>query len=106
MSDQEYKQHIVNICKRIIREKLINIVRDTDKEEIVFKIQINPIEWYMEMDDDVKFNVEYNLQNLFKPLIIEAIKKYNESIEEGEEEGEEREEEKKILSNCNKRQKT
>lgn len=82
MSDQEYKQHIVNICKRIIREKLINIVRDTDKEEIVFKIQINPIEWYMEMDDDVKFNVEYNLQIILKPIIIKAINDYYKSKEE------------------------
>ena len=72
MSNDEYKQYISEICNRIIKEKIINIVKDRNSKQIVFKIQINPVEWYMEMDDDVKFNVEYNLQNLFKPLIIEA----------------------------------
>ena len=82
MSDDEYKQYISEICNRIIREKLINIVKDRNSQQIVFKIQINPAEWYMEMDDDIKFNVEYNLQILFKPLIIEAINEYNASKEE------------------------
>ena len=82
MSDDEYKQYISEICNRVIREKLINIIKDRNSEEVVFKIQINPVEWYMEMDDDVKFNVEYNLQILFKPLIIEAINEYNKNIEQ------------------------
>lgn len=82
MSDDEYKQYISEICNRVIREKLINIIKDRNSEQIVFKIQINPAEWYMEMDDDVKFNVEYNLQTLFKPLIIEAINEYNKNIEQ------------------------
>ena len=82
MSDDEYKQYISEICNRIIKEKLINIVKDRNSQQIVFKIQINPAEWYMEMDDDVKFNVEYNLQILFKPLIIEALKEYSETRED------------------------
>lgn len=82
MSDDEYKQYISEICNRIIKEKLINIIKDRNSEQVVFKIQINPVEWYMEMDDDVKFNVEYNLQTLFKPLIIEAINEYNQNIEQ------------------------
>ena len=82
MSDNEYKKYISEICNRIIKEKLISIVKDRNSQQIVFKIQINPAEWYMEMDDDIKFNVEYNLQILFKPLIIEAINEYNDSKEE------------------------
>ena len=98
MTDHEYKQYISKICNRIIKEKLFNIVRNRDVAQIVFKIQINPVEWYMELDDDVKFNVEYNLGNLFKPLIIEAMNEYNKSKEEEEERN-------TTIYNNNKRQK-
>lgn len=111
MTNSEYKNYVSDICNRIIKDKLINIVKDRDSKSVVFKIQINPVEWYIELDDDLKFNVEYNLQHLFKPLIIEAINDYNKEKEEKEEseekeEREEKEEEKKFLSNCSKRQKT
>tara|TARA_Y100000816_G_C25974639_1_gene508724 strand:+ start:217 stop:498 length:282 start_codon:yes stop_codon:yes gene_type:complete len=81
MTDSEYKSYICAICNRIINQKLINIVKDINNEKLVFKLQIVTTEWYTELDDDVKFNVENNLQNLFKPLIIKAINEAKEDRE-------------------------
>lgn len=85
MSETEYKEYICELCNRIIKEKLVHIIKDDEnsretnngKTKIVFKIQLTPVEWYMELDDDIKFNVEYNLQEIFKPLIIEAIDSFS-----------------------------
>ena len=82
MSDIEYKQYICDICNRIISEKIFKIIKDEscDNNNLVLKIQILPKEWYMELDDDLKFNVEYNLQELFKPKIIEAMNEYDSNL--------------------------
>ena len=82
MKDSEYKSYICEICNRVINQKLINIVKDINNENLVFKLQIITTEWYRELDDDVKFNVEHNLQNLFKPLIIKAIDEAKEANED------------------------
>tara|TARA_B100001175_G_C19451490_1_gene611569 strand:+ start:121 stop:423 length:303 start_codon:yes stop_codon:yes gene_type:complete len=77
MTDEEYKKYICDICNRIISEKRINIVRVDESNKSVFKIQIIPTEWYIELENDVKFIVEYNILKIFEPLIFEALNEYN-----------------------------
>tara|TARA_B100000902_G_C27073303_1_gene795120 strand:- start:58 stop:360 length:303 start_codon:yes stop_codon:yes gene_type:complete len=77
MTDEEYKKYICDICNRIISEKRINIVRVNESNKTIFKTQIITTEWYNELDEDVKFNVEYNILKTFEPLIFEALNEYN-----------------------------
>ena len=75
MNYEQYKIHISKICNRIIKEKLIYIVNDG--------IHVVPSEWFMELDDDLKFNVEYNLKVFYQPLILSALAEYkNQSNED------------------------
>ena len=82
LTDLEYKQYICEICNRIISEKRINIVKDTNSNRIIFKTQIVPTEWFLELEEDVKFNVEHNLLKIFEPLIHEAINEYDKQRKE------------------------
>ena len=38
---------------------------------------IKPVEWYLELDDDTKYNVETNLQEFMKPIIEQLLREYN-----------------------------
>ena len=71
---EEYKQQIADIMKRLIQEKHINVANTRNEDgKLCFKIQIIQPEWYTELNDDLKYNVEVNLQEHFKPIIQETI---------------------------------
>ena len=76
MNDEEYKSYITSIIKRLIHEKCVypKIIKCSNSNKIKIKILINMHEWYHELDDDTKYNVEYNLQNYIAPTIIQTIK--------------------------------
>jgi hypothetical protein len=75
---EDYKQLIANIINRLQKENCIIIKENkTTSNQIIYKIMIKPVEWYLELDDDTKYNVETNLQEFMKPKIQEIIQELN-----------------------------
>jgi len=77
MTNEEYILHIVNICNRLIDEKLIKIVDKDENGKKIIKIVIIPCEWYLELNDDDKYCVEINLQKHYSSLINKVIEELN-----------------------------
>ena len=69
---EDYKQLVANYCNRIINEKLLTIEEYMVNTKPELKIFIKPIEWFMELDDDLRYNIE---QNLFTPNVISILMK-------------------------------
>jgi hypothetical protein len=84
ITEEQYKEYIASIMERLIKEKQIMVVQSKREDgQIVFKIVVTPVEWFTELDDDTKYNVTINLQEHFKPIIIDALKEYRfETLEE------------------------
>lgn len=74
--EEEYITRICNICNRLINENRINIVETKVNNNFGYKVTISNVEWYVELDDDTKYNVEINLRNHYKPIIEQAMKDY------------------------------
>ena len=75
MNEEEYKIHITSIINRLIKGKLIypEIKKNNNSNKMEINILISPTEWYHELDDDTKYNVEYNLRKIYTPLVIETM---------------------------------
>lgn len=87
MDDEQYKTYISSIINRLINEKRIypEIKKSSNSNKIKIKILISHSEWYDELDDDTKYNVEYNLKKFYTPIILEQIEeviKDNKNTEE------------------------
>ena len=78
MDDEEYKTYISSIINRLINEKRIcpEIKKSSNSNKIKIKILISHSEWYDELDDDTKYNVEYNLKKFYTPIIVEKIQEF------------------------------
>lgn len=75
---QDYKQLIANIINRLKKENCIAVKQVNGiNNQIIFKIVIDPVEWYLELDDDIKYDVENNLKILTKPYIEKVIEECN-----------------------------
>lgn len=74
---QDYKQLIANIINRLQEENCLTIKEEKNSNQIIYKIMIKPVEWYMELDDDTKYNVQTNLQEFIKPVIKQLLQEYN-----------------------------
>tara|TARA_Y100000022_G_C13120569_1_gene315562 strand:+ start:146 stop:493 length:348 start_codon:yes stop_codon:yes gene_type:complete len=77
MNLEEYKKYIGDIIYRLISEKQVFILKENKHNKICFKIQLNQVEWYTELDDDIKYNVQINLQKYFMKKIEELVKNMN-----------------------------
>lgn len=69
---EEYKQLVADYCNRIINEKLMTIEECVVNAKPELKIYIKPVEWFMELDDDLRYTIEHNL---FTPNIISILMK-------------------------------
>ena len=78
MDEEQYKTYISSIINRLFTEKRVypKIKKSSNSNKIKFKILINVPEWYYELDDDTKYNVEYNLQQFYTPNIAEKIEEF------------------------------
>tara|TARA_E500000178_G_scaffold274323_1_gene272889 strand:+ start:831 stop:1103 length:273 start_codon:yes stop_codon:yes gene_type:complete len=74
---EDYKQLIANIINRLQKENCIIIKEDKKNNQFIYRIMIKPVEWYLELDDDTKYNVETNLQEFMKPKIQEIVQELN-----------------------------
>ena len=88
MNEEEYKTYISLIINRLIKEKLVHpeINKSNNSNKIKIKILFNRTEWYDELDDDTKYNVEYNLKKFYTPIILENIQKFIKDNKNTEEE--------------------
>ena len=62
LSLEEYKKYIHYILNRIITEKLFIIEEKYKNNKLMFSIKLKRVEWYLELEDDVKCDVEDNLK--------------------------------------------
>ena len=62
LSLEEYKKYIHYILNRVITEKLFVIEEKHKDNKLVFSIKLKRVEWYLELEDDVKCDVEDNLK--------------------------------------------
>ena len=74
---EDYKQLITNVINRLQKENCIIIKEDKKNNQFIYRIMIKPVEWYLELDDDTKYNVETNLQEFMKPKIQEIVQELN-----------------------------
>lgn len=89
MDEEQYKTYISSIINRLINEKRVypEIKKSSNSNKIKIKILISHSEWYDELDDDTKYNVEYNLRKIYSPTIVKTIQeviKDNKNTEEEE----------------------
>ncbi len=80
MSDNEYILYIQSCVNRLISEHHLSIVGLEEKHPDCIRIECNYPEWYLELDDDIKYNVETNLQRHCKRFIKRIIKSYNKNF--------------------------
>ena len=74
-NSDELKLEIANIINRLIREKNITIEPRRDNQQTLkIDVKIHKPEWYLELNEDIQYYVEYNMTEFLKPLIIEAAK--------------------------------
>jgi len=62
LGDLQYREYIVYIVNRIIHEDQFVIEGNRRNGRVVFDIKIKHCEWYREVDDYVKSDVEANLK--------------------------------------------
>ena len=62
LSLEEYKKYIHYILNRIIEEKLSVVEEKYRDNKLMFSIKLKRVEWYLELEDDVKCDVEDNLK--------------------------------------------
>ena len=88
MDDEQYKTYISSIINRLIDEKRLypKIKKSSNSNKIKIKILISHSEWYDELDDDTKYNVEYNLKKFYTPIIVEKIQEFIKDDKNTEEE--------------------
>lgn len=62
LSYEQYKSYIHYIVNRVINEKLFIIEEKKINNKLTFSIKLKRVEWYLELEDDVKCDVENNLK--------------------------------------------
>jgi hypothetical protein len=62
LSLEEYKKYIHYIVNRVINENLFVIEEKKINNKLTFSIKLKRVEWYLELEDDVKCDVEDNLK--------------------------------------------
>lgn len=62
LSYEQYKSYIHYIVNRVITENLFVIEEKRINNKLTFSIKLKHAEWYLELDDDVKCDVEDNLK--------------------------------------------
>ena len=89
MTDQEYKEYIMNNACKLIRDNCISIKQEFVDNKLCLRIVNTNPEWYIVLDNTVKYDIENILYNHFKPLILEALHNSN-LINDGLERGSKR----------------
>ena len=62
LSLDEYKSYIHYIVNRVIKDNLFIIEKKRINNKLIILIKMKRVEWYLELEDDVKCDVEENLK--------------------------------------------
>ena len=62
----KYKDLIISYVKRIISNHIDFKAVKIDEEKINLKILFTKPEWFLELDDDLQYNIEHNVRLYFK----------------------------------------
>lgn len=78
LNEEQYKTYISSIINRLNNEKRIylEIKKSSNSNKTKINILINDSNWYHELDDDTKYNVEYNLRQIYTPFIIDTLEEF------------------------------
>jgi len=78
MSLTELKAKVVETYNFIVTNDLIKIESNlVENNQIEFEMSFTPPEWYDQLDDTIKINVESNLMRIFKKRIQQMTEEYN-----------------------------
>lgn len=77
LSEEDYKSLILKNMQRLLEEKRMKINPIQTAQGTNYTIQFRPPEWYLELDEDLKSNILYNLQEYCKDKIIDLLKESN-----------------------------
>lgn len=73
MSESQYKNYILLIMKKLINDNcIINNVIDNK-----IKISIEYVDWFYELDENIKNDVKFNISEFYKNMIVDLLKKNN-----------------------------
>lgn len=62
LSLDEYKSYIHYIVNRVIKDNLFIIEKKIINNKLIILVKMKRVEWYLELEDDVKSDVEENLK--------------------------------------------
>ena len=62
----KYKDLIISYVKRIISNHIDFKAVKIDEEKFNLKILFTKPEWFLELDDDLQYNIEHNVRLYFK----------------------------------------
>ena len=79
---EEYKKNIIKILNRIVENKCIELKIDqNEKNEQIIRFIFKEPEWYTELDDDTKHNIQLNLPNFLQDNSQKLLKQQGYNIE-------------------------
>jgi hypothetical protein len=68
-----YHVKIMDYCNRIIREKRLDVYETNNGSNIMFSIKFCQPEWFLELDDDLQYNIMVNLQSYYKGVLSKYL---------------------------------
>lgn len=77
---------ISNIINRLISEKyLYTSILRTEEDKIYIKLNMIQPEWYIELNDEIKYQVDHNIKNIYSKILIEETVNMVSSFDNGNE---------------------
>tara|TARA_Y100000816_G_C25991203_1_gene517766 strand:+ start:124 stop:432 length:309 start_codon:yes stop_codon:yes gene_type:complete len=72
---EETKVVVSNIINRLISEKyLFTSISKTEEDKTCIKLNMISPEWFIELDDEIKYQVDHNIKNVYSKLMLEEAK--------------------------------
>ena len=69
---EETKVVVSNIINRLISEKyLFTSISKTEEDKTCIKLNMIRPEWFIELDDEIKYQVDHNIKNVYSKLMLE-----------------------------------
>ena len=69
---EETKVVVSNIINRLISEKyLFTSISKTKEDKTCIKLNMISPEWFIELDDEIKYQVDHNIKNIYSKLMLE-----------------------------------
>ena len=73
INNNTYHVKIVGYCNRIIQEKRLGVYETINGSNIMYSIRFCQPEWFLELDDDLQYNIMVNLQSYYKGVLSKYL---------------------------------